>query len=155
MEKIKSFTINHLKLKPGIYLSRRDEFQSSIVTTFDLRFTAPYKDKPMDSSSMHTIEHLGATFLRNSEYKDRIIYFGPMGCKTGFYLVMFGEITPLEIKPIIISLCDYILSFKGRIPGARKKECGNYLFQNLPLSKIYIKEYRDELINNFRYKYDN
>ncbi len=155
MEKIESFKVNHLKLKSGLYLSRKDKCGKEVATTFDLRFISPYKDDFMDISAMHTIEHLGATFLRNSPIKDRIIYFGPMGCQTGFYLVVFGDLAVEDIYPTIIDACKFILDFKGDILGASKIECGNYLSHNLDGAKKVTEKYLNELIKYKRLKYPN
>ena len=152
MERIASFTINHLDLYPGLYVSRRDQ-QECVVTTFDLRMTAPNREPVMDVPALHTIEHLGATFLRNCEKKDRIIYFGPMGCRTGFYLVMFGDLSSEEVYDLVLSMCDFILSYEGEIPGAKPEECGNYSDQNLNMAKYYSRKYRNELIENKRFVY--
>lgn len=148
MDKIESFKINHLTLKSGLYVSRIDSKNGVDVTTFDMRFTMPNREPPMDTPAMHTIEHLAATYLRSSEYKSDIVYFGPMGCRTGFYLLMFGKRTPEEILPLIENLCDFIIDFVGDIPGATPKECGNYSEQNLINAKYYIKKYKNEL--NYR-----
>ncbi len=145
MERIASFTINHLKLMPGLYVSRRDRKGDCIVTTFDLRFTAPNREPVIDMPAVHTIEHMGATYLRNSEAKDDIIYFGPMGCRTGFYLVMFGDLNPEDVYDLIVDMCDFILDYEGDIPGARPEECGNYSEQNLNMARYYVKKYRDAL----------
>ena len=153
MEKIESFCINHLKLYKGLYLSRKDNFNGTVISTFDLRMTAPNREPPIDVSALHTIEHLFATYLRNSVSKDKIVYFGPMGCRTGCYLVIEGDLTPKDVFPLVISCCDFILTFKGKIPGATKKECGNYSEQNLSLAKLYIKEYREELLLHKRFNY--
>lgn len=153
MDKIASFQINHLNLLPGLYVSRKDQKDQLIVTTFDLRITTPNVEPVIDSAAIHTIEHLGATFLRNSKQKEDVIYFGPMGCRTGFYLVMFGSKEPTEIYQLIIEMCEYIISFEGKIPGATAQECGNYLEQNLPMAQYYIKKYRDELLQNKRFVY--
>ena len=118
-----------------------------------MRFTTPNVEPVIDSAAIHTIEHLGATFLRNSKQKEDVIYFGPMGCRTGFYLVMFGSKEPTEIYQLIIEMCEYIISFEGKIPGATAQECGNYLEQNLPMAQYYIKKYRDELLQNKRFVY--
>lgn len=148
MDKIESFKINHLTLKSGLYVSRIDSKNGVDVTTFDMRFTMPNREPPMDVPAMHTIEHLAATYLRSSEYKSDIVYFGPMGCRTGFYLLMFGKRTPEEILPLIEKLCDFIIDFVGNIPGATPKECGNFSEQNLTNAKYYIKKYKNEL--NYR-----
>ena len=139
MKKIESFTINHLNLYPGLYVSRKDEKEDMIVTTFDLRMTTPNKEPVLDVPAIHTIEHLGATFLRNSSKSKEIIYFGPMGCRTGFYLVMFGLLESNDIYDLVIELCDYVINFEGEIPGATPIECGNYSEQNLTMAK-YKKE---------------
>lgn len=153
MKKIESFTINHLNLYPGLYVSRRDEKQDVIVTTFDMRMATPNQEPVLDVPAIHTIEHLGATFLRNSNQSENIIYFGPMGCRTGFYLVMFGLLEPIDIYDLIISLCDFIINFEGEIPGATPIECGNYSEQNLSMAKYYINKYKKELIENKRFIY--
>ncbi|MBQ1376792.1 MAG: S-ribosylhomocysteine lyase [Lachnospiraceae bacterium] len=153
MDKIASFTINHLNLFPGLYVSRRDEQNGVCVTTFDLRFTAPNREPAVEQPALHTIEHLGATFLRNSEIKDRVVYFGPMGCRTGFYFLVFGEAEPEDVFDLIIRMCDFILAFEGEIPGAKPEECGNYSEQNLMTAKYYIRRYKQELTENRRFTY--
>lgn len=154
MNKIESFTIDHTKLKSGLYVSRKDVKKGITVTTFDLRFTIPNKEPVIDQPALHTIEHLGATFFRNSNKKSDIVYFGPMGCRTGFYLLMFGDLKPENVYNLVLSMCDFIISFKGKIPGASAKECGNYLEQNLTMAKYYAKEYKKRLTEdkNFIYK---
>ena len=153
MEKITSFKMNHLNLLPGIYVSRTDNKENVYVTTFDLRFTKPNREPALDILAMHTIEHLGATYLRNSNVKEDIVYFGPMGCRTGFYLLMFGNKTSSDIYNLIVDLCDFIISFEGEIPGAKIEECGNYLEQNLEIAKYYIKKYKEEIVLNKRFVY--
>ena len=145
MEKIESFKVNHLLLKAGIYVSRIDSFNGLLVTTFDLRFISPNREPVIDNPALHTIEHLGATYLRNSSIKDQVIYFGPMGCRTGFYLVLFGKWSSEDIEGEILKMCDFILDFNSQIPGATAKECGNYLEHNLNTAKIYVYRYRKEL----------
>ena len=154
MEKIESFKVNHLNLFPGLYVSRRDYKSGICVTTFDLRFTAPNREPVIDQPALHTIEHLGATYFRNGDLKDNIVYFGPMGCRTGFYLVMFGELNPSDIYKQVVSLCDFIIGFKGKIPGASPSECGNYMELNLDMAKYYAEKYKKDLIiyKNFEYK---
>lgn len=147
MQKIESFCIDHTKLLPGLYVSRRDRRLLTAVTTFDLRFTAPNREPVMDIPAIHTIEHLGATFLRNSARSKEIIYFGPMGCRTGFYLVMFGNLQPKDVVELVTSMGEFILSFEGEIPGATPVECGNYSEQNLNMAKYYVKRYLAELEN--------
>ncbi len=153
METIKSFLVDHLKLESGIYVSRVDRSNDTAVTTFDLRITAPNREPVMDMPAIHTIEHLGATYLRNSSFKDNVVYFGPMGCRTGFYLLVFGEISSPKIKPLILDMCDFILNFEGEIPGATPKECGNYSEQNLSMAKYYIKKYKEDIIKNQNFEY--
>lgn len=153
MEKIESFRINHLVLDPGIYVSRKDRSQGTCVTTFDLRVTRPNREPVMDVPAIHTIEHLGATFLRNSGRSSEIVYFGPMGCRTGFYLLMFGELSSEDICSLIVDMCDFIIAFEGDIPGAKPEECGNYSEQNLNMAKYYIKKYREDIVNLKNYVY--
>ena len=153
MDRIASFTINHLALFPGLYVSRRDESGRCVVTTFDLRFTAPNREPVMDMPAVHTVEHLGATYLRNSAAKADVVYFGPMGCRTGFYLVMFGDLNAEAVCPLVEDMCRFILDFEGEIPGARPEQCGNYSEQNLPMAKYYVKRYLDELVENRRFVY--
>lgn len=153
MKKIASFTIDHLKLESGIYVSRKDESGDTVVTTFDLRITAPNREPVIDMPALHTIEHLGATFLRNSAHKEIILYFGPMGCRTGCYLLVFGDMTSEEIAPLILEMCDFIIDFEGEIPGAKPQECGNYSEQNLAMAKYYIKKYKKAIIQNENFEY--
>ena len=153
MEKITSFTVNHLNLFPGIYVSRQDAKNGLVITTFDLRVTAPNREPVMDMPAIHTIEHLGATFLRNSARKEDIIYFGPMGCRTGFYLVMFGELSSEDVYALIDSMCDFVIDFEGEVPGAKAEECGNYSEQNLNMAKYYINKYKIELATSKRFVY--
>ena len=143
METIQSFTVDHLTLVPGLYISRKDKYGAdTVITTFDLRFTAPNREPVLDVSAVHTIEHMGATYLRNSSMKDRVVYFGPMGCRTGFYLVMYGDLSPEDIRGLLIDMCDYILAFSGEVPGARPEMCGNYSEHNLSMAQLYIRKYR-------------
>ena len=142
MEKIASFTVDHLTLEPGIYVSRQDRDQATgaQVTTFDLRLVAPNREPVMNTAEVHTIEHLGATFLRNDPtWGSRVVYFGPMGCRTGFYLVMFGELTSRDVLPLVTGLFEFVAAFEGEIPGARAEECGNYLDQNLGAAKWWAR----------------
>ena len=147
MEKIASFTIDHTRLMPGIYVSRVDARGGLTVTTFDLRVTAPNREPPMDIPAMHTVEHLGATYLRNSPGREDIVYFGPMGCRTGFYLVMFGTLRPEDILDRIKNMCAFIIGFEGEIPGAKPAECGNWQGHDLEMSKYYMRRYLDDLTN--------
>ena len=153
MQKIASFQVNHLNLLPGLYVSRLDRKEQCAVTTFDLRVTAPNREPVMDTPAIHTIEHLGATFLRNSGRKDEIVYFGPMGCRTGFYLIVFGEQSAEDIYPLVSEMCDFILGFEGEIPGAKPEECGNWSEQNLNMAKYYTRRYLQELEENRRLAY--
>lgn len=151
MEQIASFTVNHLVLEPGVYVSRVDKDPASgmAVTTFDLRLTAPNKEPVMNTAECHTIEHLGATFLRNhAEWASRIVYFGPMGCRTGFYLVVFGEVSSEGIVPLVREMFEFVRDFTGEIPGARPEECGNYLDQNLPMANWLAKRYLERDLAN-------
>lgn len=147
MEKITSFTIDHIKLQPGIYVSRRDPVGDSVVTTFDLRMTSPNEEPVMNTAEVHTIEHLAATYLRNDpEYKDKTIYFGPMGCRTGFYLLLAGDYESKDIVGLITALFEFIRDFKDEVPGASPKDCGNYLDMNLGMANYLAKKYLDQVL---------
>ena len=147
MEKIASFTVDHLKLEPGIYVSRKDKFKDTVLTTFDIRLTAPNKEPVLNTAENHTIEHIGATFLRNhSVWKDRIVYFGPMGCRTGFYLIVYGDYLSRDIVPIVTEMFSFIADFEGEIPGAKENECGNYLDQNLAMAKWVANKFLDNTL---------
>ena len=149
MEKIASFTIDHLKLLPGIYVSRKDNIGKETVTTFDLRMTRPNFEPVMNTAEVHTIEHLGATFLRNHPvFKDKTVYFGPMGCRTGFYLLLAGDYTSEDIKGLGLEMFEFIRDFDGEVPGACAKDCGNYLDMNLNMAKYIAKKYVDEVLLN-------
>lgn len=154
MERIESFKVNHLCLDRGLYVSRIDNKENVTVTTFDMRVTVPNKEPVMDTPAIHTIEHLGATYLRNSGIKENVVYFGPMGCRTGFYILLFGEYKSEDIYQTVIDMCDFILDFEGEIPGATAIECGNFSEQNLEMAKYYILRYKQDLIEkrNFIYK---
>lgn len=144
MDKIASFTVDHLSLMPGVYVSRVDIDPASgtTVTTFDVRLTAPNREPVMNTAECHTIEHLGATFLRNHpQWAPRVVYFGPMGCRTGFYLVVFGQVSSQEILPLVRELFAFVRDFSGEIPGARPEECGNYLDQNLSMAQWLAARY--------------
>lgn len=147
MKKIDSFNVNHLDLLTGIYISRKDEVGEMIVTTFDIRFTKPNTEPVMDTAAVHTIEHLAATFLRNhQDYADKTIYFGPMGCRTGFYLILKGDYKSRDLLPLMEELCQFILEYEGEIPGASARDCGNYLDMNLYMAKYYVNKYYDEVV---------
>ena len=142
MEKIASFTIDHLRLRPGLYVSRKDRIGAETVTTFDLRITAPNIEPVMNTAEVHAIEHLGATYLRNDPaWKDRVVYFGPMGCRTGFYLLLSGDLTSEDVLPLVADTFRFIRDFSGEIPGASAKDCGNYLDMNLPMAQFYARRY--------------
>lgn len=142
MKKIASFTIDHIKLDPGVYVSRKDTVGGSVITTFDLRMTKPNAEPVMNTAEMHTIEHLAATYLRNHEsYADKTIYFGPMGCRTGFYLLLNGDYTSADIVPLIVSLFEFIRDFHEEVPGASAKDCGNYLDMNLGMANYLADRY--------------
>ncbi len=150
MEKIASFTVDHLRLLPGIYVSRKDYAGKECITTFDIRMTKPNSEPVMNTAEVHTIEHLGATFLRNHPtYADKTIYFGPMGCRTGFYLLLAGDYSSEDIVPLIRELFTFIRDFRGEIPGAKPQDCGNYLDQNLAMANYladkYLREVLDEI----------
>lgn len=149
MKTIASFTINHLTLLPGIYVSRKDTVGDSVVTTFDLRMTRPNFEPVMNTAEIHTIEHLGATFLRNHpDFGSRIVYFGPMGCRTGFYLLLSGDYTSQDILSLMKEMFAFIRDFEGEVPGASAIACGNYLDMNLPMAKYLGKRYLEEVLEN-------
>ncbi|WP_455057247.1 S-ribosylhomocysteine lyase [Jutongia sp.] len=147
MEKITSFTIDHIKLQPGVYVSRKDPFGDQTITTFDLRMTSPNEEPVMNTAEMHTIEHLAATFLRNhTNYGSKTIYFGPMGCRTGFYLLLAGNYESRDIVPLMIEMFEFIRDFHDEVPGASPKDCGNYLDMNLGMANYLAKKYLDEVL---------
>ena len=142
MEKIASFTIDHIKLQPGLYVSRKDRIGAETVTTFDLRLTSPNEEPVLNTAEVHTIEHLAATFLRNNlVWKDRVVYFGPMGCRTGFYLLLAGDLTSGDALPLVRECFRFIRDFRGEVPGASAKDCGNYLDMNLPMANYWGGKY--------------
>ena len=149
MEKIASFTINHLTLQPGVYVSRKDHIGAETITTFDLRMTSPNEEPVMNTAEVHTIEHLGATFLRNHPtYGKKTIYFGPMGCRTGFYLLLSGDVSSEEIVPLMQEMFTFIRDFKGEVPGASARDCGNYLDMNLPMANYLADRYLKNVLTN-------
>lgn len=149
MNKIASFTVNHIDLLTGVYVSRRDKVGTEVITTFDLRFTRPNEEPPMDTPGIHTIEHLGATFLRNHPvWSEKTIYFGPMGCRTGFYVIFAGDLQSEDILDVLREMAEYVLSYEGEIPGYSPRDCGNYLDNNLTLAKYYMKKYKTEVLDN-------
>lgn len=149
MEKIASFTIDHTRLLPGVYVSRKDNVNGNVLTTFDLRVTRPNFEPVMNTAEIHTIEHLAATFLRNhKEYADKIIYFGPMGCRTGFYLIMAGDYESKDIVNLMVELFTFMSTFEDEVPGASARDCGNYLDMNLPMARYISKKYLEEVLLN-------
>lgn len=148
METIASFTVDHLKLLPGVYVSRKDSTGNDIVTTFDIRMTRPNFEPVMNTAEVHTIEHLGATFFRNHEILgEKTIYFGPMGCRTGFYLVLAGDYESDAIVPYLRELFEFIRNYEGEVPGASAVECGNYLDLNLPMAKYQADKYLEQVLS--------
>ncbi|WP_314944479.1 S-ribosylhomocysteine lyase [Olsenella uli] len=149
MEKIASFTIDHLRLEPGVYVSRvdKDPATGAAVTTFDLRMCAPNREPVMNTAELHTIEHLGATFLRNDpEWASRVVYFGPMGCRTGNYLLLFGEYGSYDVIGLVTRMFEFIRDFEGEVPGAKPDECGNYLDQNLGMARWHARRYLESTL---------
>ena len=148
MEKITSFTIDHCRLLPGLYVSRKDRVGAQTVTTFDLRLTKLNDEPVMNTAEVHTIEHLGATYLRNEPaWKDRVLYFGPMGCRTGFYLLLSGDYESGDIVPLVLDCFRFIRDYRGEVPGACAKDCGNYLDMNLPMANYWGARYAQLLEN--------
>ena len=142
MEKITSFTIDHVKLQPGLYVSRKDPVGCETVTTFDLRLTSPNEEPVMNTAEVHAIEHLAATYLRNDpQWKDRVLYFGPMGCRTGFYLLLKGDLSSRDALPLVLNCFRFIADYQGDIPGASPKDCGNYLDMNLNMANYWGRKY--------------
>ena len=142
MEKITSFTIDHIRLQPGLYVSRKDRVGAETVTTFDLRLTSPNEEPVMNTAEVHTIEHLAATYLRNEPaWKDRVLYFGPMGCRTGFYLLLAGDYTSRDVLPLVKSCFAFIRDYAEQVPGASARDCGNYLDMNLPMANYWGDRY--------------
>ncbi len=149
MEKITSFTIDHLRLLPGVYVSRKDMVGDRVVTTFDIRMTRPNFEPVINTAELHAIEHLGATFLRNhKEWDGNILYFGPMGCRTGFYLLLNGDYESKDIVSLLKEMFTFIKDFEGEVPGACAKDCGNYLDINLPMAKYVAAKYLNEVLTD-------
>ena len=149
MQKITSFTIDHIRLLPGLYVSRVDRAGSEKITTFDIRITRPNTEPVMDTAAVHAFEHLGATWLRNNpQWKDKVIYFGPMGCRTGFYLLLAGERTSEEILPLVDGMFRFVAAFEDEIPGASAKDCGNYLDMNLSMARYHAEKYIREVLDH-------
>ena len=149
MNKIASFTIDHIKLEPGLYVSRIDKFGDAFITTFDIRITSPNDEPVLNTAELHTIEHLCATFARNDrEWAERIVYFGPMGCRTGCYLLVEGKLSSKEMVPFMTKMFEFVRAFEGDIPCAKPEECGNYLDQNLPMAKYVARHYLENTLYN-------
>lgn len=147
MEKIASFTIDHNKLQPGVYVSRKDHIGKEVITTFDLRMTSPNEEPVMNTAEMHTIEHLAATYLRNDpQYKDRVIYFGPMGCRTGFYLLLARDYESADVVELVTKMYEFIRDFKEEVPGASPRDCGNYLDMNLGMANYLANRYLTQVL---------
>jgi len=147
MNKIPSFTINHEQLLRGIYVSRKDEVGGEIVTTFDIRMKEPNREPVLHNGAIHTIEHLAATYLRNDEeWKDRIVYWGPMGCLTGNYLILRGDLTSEEVLPLLVETYEFIANFEGEVPGATPRDCGNYQLMDLNMARWEARKYLDEVL---------
>jgi S-ribosylhomocysteine lyase len=152
MKPIASFTIDHTRLLPGVYVSRKDKVGGEVITTFDIRMTRPNYEPVMMPGDIHAIEHLGATYLRNHrDYEDKIIYFGPMGCRTGFYLLLAGDYKSADIVPLLTEMFEFIRDYEGEIPGATPEGCGNYSDMDLNLAKFYAGRY----LNNVLYVIDD
>jgi S-ribosylhomocysteine lyase len=149
MKKIASFTVDHLRLLPGVYVSRKDNVGENVVTTFDIRMTRPNFEPVMNTAEMHSIEHLAATYLRNhKDFGEKIVYFGPMGCRTGFYLILSGDYASKDIVDLLVELFIFIAEYEGEVPGAAAKDCGNYHDMNLPMAKYLANKFlKDVLLN--------
>lgn len=148
VEKIASFTVDHIKLLPGLYVSRKDKVGAETVTTFDLRLTKPNEEPVLNTAEVHTIEHLGATYLRNEPtWKDKVLYFGPMGCRTGFYLLLAGDYSSRDVLPLVTECFRFIRDYRDAVPGASPKDCGNYLDMNLPMANYWGTKYVGVLEN--------
>ena len=151
MNKIPSFTIDHLRLKRGIFVSRQDQVGDEIITTFDVRMKEPNNEPALHQGALHTIEHLAATFLRNHPtWKEQTIYWGPMGCLTGNYFIVKGDLTPMDVAPLLKETFEFIANYEGEIPGATAKDCGNYLLQDLPMARWEAKKYLTEVLSNLQ-----
>ena len=151
MEKIPSFTIDHNRLLRGIYVSRKDKVGGDTVTTFDIRMKEPNREPALHPGALHTIEHLAATYLRNdSEWKDSIVYWGPMGCLTGNYLLMKGDLQPANIVELMKRTFAFVAAFEGDVPGAAPQDCGNWLLHDLPMARWEARKYLEEVLENIR-----
>lgn len=153
MQKITSFSINHLDLYPGVYVSRKDNIGEYVITTFDIRMTRPNFEPVMNTADIHAIEHLGATYLRNHEtFSSKVIYFGPMGCRTGFYLLLNGDYESKDVVDLLADMFKFIANYEGDIPGASARDCGNYLDMNLPMAKYLSNKFLNDVLLNISEK---
>lgn len=151
MNKIASFTIDHVKLQPGVYVSRKDYLGDQVITTFDIRMTSPNEEPVINTADLHAIEHLAATFLRNDEeFGSKIIYWGPMGCRTGNYLLLNGDYESRDIVPLLKRMFEFIRDYKGDVPGASAKDCGNYLDMNLSMANYWADKYLKNVLNDIK-----
>ena len=151
MNKITSFTIDHIRLMPGIYVSRKDTVSGAVITTFDIRMTSPNDEPVMNTAEVHALEHVAATYLRNQEtWSDRIVYVGPMGCRTGFYLLLAGDYESRDIVPLVTEMFEFIRDFRGEVPGASAKDCGNYLDMNLGMANYLAKKYLEQVLYDIK-----
>lgn len=151
MNKIASFTIDHIKLQPGVYVSRKDYLGDQVITTFDIRMTSPNEEPVINTADLHAIEHLAATFLRNDEeFGSKIIYWGPMGCRTGNYLLLNGDYESRDIVPLLKRMFEFIRDYKGDVPGASAKDCGNYLDMNLSMANYWADQYLKNVLNDIK-----
>ena len=151
MEKIPSFTIDHNRLLRGIYVSRKDEVGGDTVTTFDIRMKEPNREPALHPGALHTIAHLAATYLRNdAEWKDRIVYWGPMGCLTGNYLLMRGDLEPADIVELMKRTFRFVAEFEGDVPGATPQDCGNWQLHDLPMARWEARKYLEEVLENIK-----
>ncbi|MCD8296995.1 MAG: S-ribosylhomocysteine lyase [Prevotella sp.] len=151
MKKIPSFVINHNKLLRGIYVSRKDRVGGETVTTFDIRMKEPNRQPAVHPGALHTIEHLAATYLRNDEeWKDKVIYWGPMGCLTGNYLLLKGDLEPKDIKGLMINTFRFITDYDGVVPGAAPNDCGNYLLHDLPMARWEARKFLKEVLEDIK-----
>ena len=153
MNKIPSFTIDHTRLNRGIYVSRKDEVGGEVVTTFDVRMKLPNREPALGQGAIHTIEHLAATYLRNdTQWKDKIVYWGPMGCLTGNYLIIHGDLKSSDIVDLMTRTFNFIANYEGEIPGAQPKDCGNYLLHDLPMAKLESRKFLEEVLQKIEDK---
>ncbi len=149
MKKIPSFTIDHLRMKRGVFVSRKDQVGSDVVTTFDVRMKVPNQEPALGQGAIHSMEHLAATFLRNHPvWSERVIYWGPMGCLTGNYLLLRGDLQSADVVDLLRETFAFIATYEGEIPGATARDCGNYLLQDLPMARYEARKYLEEVLSN-------